>query len=102
MYLPHDMQQFPCATATFKVGSQQLLAIQMANNGASTLDKDMEQLFQASEPHTMPCTCSYTCARKAFSFELWLCKGSIGTKMKKSTQEIRYGLNTLCIKVQLP
>ena len=35
----------PCTTAMFKAGSQQLLAVQIANTGTSTVDGDMEQLF---------------------------------------------------------
>ena len=42
----------PCATATFKSGNQQLLAVRMANKGTSTLDGDTEQLFGASGPHS--------------------------------------------------
>ena len=66
-----------CTIAMFKAGSQQLLAVQIANTGNSTVDGDMEQLFRASRPRTMHCMCSYTCTK---GFQLWTltfqtCKG---------------------------
>ena len=45
-----------------KPRSQQLLAVQTANTGSSTVDGDTEQLFQASRPCTMD--------RMAANFEL--------------------------------
>ena len=49
--------------------SQQLLAIQMANTGTSTVDGDTKQLFWASRPCIMHCICSNTRA-KASNFEI--------------------------------
>ena len=50
-HLPHDMQQ-SCTMATFKCGSQQLLAIWMAHTGTSTVDGDTEHL-RVSGPRIM-------------------------------------------------
>ena len=83
-HLPHDMQQ-SCAMATFKCGSQQLLAIWMADTGTSTVDGDTEHP-RASRPRIMN-ACVPTHAEKAFNFKLWLFKkwrkGSIETKISK-------------------
>ena len=83
-HLPHDVQQ-SCAMATFKCGSQQLLAIWMADTGTSTVDGDTEHL-RASRPRIMN-ACVPTHVAKAFSFKLWLFKkwrkGSIETKNSK-------------------
>ena len=52
----------PCANAMFKAGSQQLLDVQIANTGISTVDGDTKQLFWASGPPTMQYMCCYACA----------------------------------------
>ena len=57
----HTICSNPCATATFKAGSQQLLAIRMANTGTSTVDGDTKQPLGPVDLH---CVCSYTCARQ--------------------------------------
>ena len=48
MKQPHTLPTIcnnPCTRTTFKAGSQQLLATQMANTLTNTVDRDTEQLF---------------------------------------------------------
>ena len=67
---PQYVRSNPCTSAALKARSQQLLAVQMANTGASTVDGDTEQLFQASGPRTMHSMCSCACTK---GFQLSTC-----------------------------
>ena len=67
----------PCTTAMFKAGSQQLLAVRIANTRTSTVDGDIwNNFFRPAD--LVPCiACAPTHVQKGFNFELTFqtCKG---------------------------